>query len=847
MAIVIEEKNRIFTLQTKHSTYQMKADAQGTLLHTYYGEKTEAEDLSYRICYADRGFSGNPYMVGKTDRTYSLDVLPQEYSTFGAGDFRTTALRVRYVDGSQATTLRYQGCRRLPGKYAIPGLPAVYASCEEAETLVIALADPETNLAVDLYYGVLAEADVITRCARIRNGGRQAVVLEKAASVNLDWQYGDYDWLTFYGKHTMERMVQRLAIGHGTSAIGSVRGTSSHQYNPFAIVCEKGTEELHGGCYGISFVYSGEFLFETEHDQFDQTRLVCGIHPDNFAWTLQPGEEFDTPEAVLVYRPDGFSALSRAMHEVVREHICRGKWKHRRRPVLINNWEATYFDFTGEKLVEIAQEASKLGVELFVMDDGWFGKRDTDFSGLGDWQPNEKKLKCTLKELGEKICETGMQFGIWFEPEGLSEDSDLFRAHPDWAVRVPGKLPALSRNQLVLDFSRREVQDYILGELKRVIGSAPVSYVKWDFNRSICDKYSMALSAQENGSDPAGQPLRAQDNGSNLAGQPLRVQKDWSGRMNQLPPVNRQGEFAHRYVLGLYHVLDELLQAFPHLLIEGCSGGGGRFDAGMLYYTPQIWCSDNTDAISRLQIQYGTSFGYPVSAVGAHVSAIPNHQTWRSTPLRTRGCVAMSGTFGYELDISKMTEEEKAEVKRQIAFFKKHYDLIQYGIYYRLTDPRISDWAVWEQAARDGSEALVNAVCSCAQSNAAPVLVKVQGLKEEGRYVLEIAGAAAVADGEDIITPTAAGTDGEDIITATIPGTDEKNMAEPAADAADMVCRGEDTDIEGARSDLGFLKKQYGGIYNGKPISGASLMHAGLPLPPACEEYQAWQILVREI
>lgn len=743
MAVYTDRESRVFTLQTKNTTYQMKADDKDVFLHTYYGEKTDNSDKSYLIRCADRGFSGNPYEVGTFDRSYSLDMLPQEYSCFGTGDYRISALRVRQADGSRAAELRYAGCETRKGKYAIPGLPAAYGAQEEADTLEVILKDEACGIEVRLLYGVFEKKDVITRAVRITNRSERPVVLEKAASLCLDWQQGEFDWLTFYGRHAMERNVQRTGIAHGVQSVGSVRGASSHHYNPFAVLCEKGTDETKGLCYGFSFMYSGEFLIEAEKDQADQTRFVCGIHPDDFDWTLNPGESFDTPEVLMSCSAEGFGGMSRNLHDLIRENVCRGEWKHKRRPILINNWEGTYFDFTGDKLVSIAEEAAKLGVELFVMDDGWFGKRDSDNSGLGDWYPNEEKLGCTLKELGERIEALGMKFGIWFEPECISEDSDLYRAHPDWAVQIPGRKPNLSRNQLILDFSREDVQEYIIERLSAVLDSAPISYVKWDFNRSICDKFSANLSA------------------------------------------GRQGEMAHRFVLGLYRVLEELLERYPHLLLEGCSGGGGRFDTGMLYYSPQIWCSDDTDAIERLQIQYGTSFAYPVNTMGAHVSAVPNHQTGRVTPIATRACVAMAGTFGYELDVNKMTDEEKEAVKRQIQIFKEQYDLISCGDYYRLTDVQKSSCAVWETAAKDGSEALVSAVWQHVQATPAFLNVKVRGLCEDGMY--------------------------------RVMRTALKKKDAGAQEKEDQV------------------------------ISGSSLMHGGLPIPAADGEYAAWQIYLERI
>ncbi len=691
MAIMTDRENGVISLQTRRTTYQMKVDQFGVLLHTYYGGRIGSDDMSYQICTLDRGMSGNPYEAGKTRRDYSLDVLPQEYSCWGTGDYRPSALKVRNADGSRAVELRVVDYRVEEGKYTLPGLPAVYAEEREAQSLFVRLADRYTGVEVELQYGVLPELDVITRAAKITNRGGCAVVLEKAASLCIDWQFERYDWITFHGRHCMERIPTRQALRHGVQSVGSTRGGSSHNYNPFTILCEPSATETAGACCGFSFLYSGDFLMEAEVDQVDQTRLVCGIHPDSFAWTLEPGESFQTPEVLFTYTDGGLGQLSRTLHRVIREHVCRGEWAHKRRPVLINNWEATYFDFTGDKLVQIAREAASLGVELFVMDDGWFGKRDDDNSGLGDWFPNEKKLGCTLRELGERINAAGMKFGIWVEPEAVSEDSDLYRAHPDWVVQIPGRRPCLARNQLILDFSRREVQEYIIERVSAILSSAPISYVKWDFNRSISDNFTHSL-------DP-----------------------------------RHQGEFSHRYVLGLYRVLETLTQTFPHVLFEGCSAGGGRFDAGMLYYTPQIWCSDNTDAINRLDIQYGTSFGYPISTVGAHVSAVPNHQTGCSAPLSARGCAAMAGTFGFELDVTKLTSAEKEEIRGQIATFREHYDLIQNGDYYRLAAPG-EGCAVWEFAARDGGEALVQAVFTRVEGNPVPFHVHLQGLRAEGRY-----------------------------------------------------------------------------------------------------------------
>ena len=691
MAIIIDKNQRLFTLHTKYTTYQMKADEWDTLLHLYYGQRTDNSDKSYFCQFNDVGFSGNPHEAGQSARGYSLDTLPQEYSSFGTGDYRITALKIKNPNGSLAAGLRYQSHQVLPGKYAIPGLPAVYAH-ENAETLVIYLQDPCTGLEASLYYGVLEELDVITRTVCITNRGNSTLELLKAASLNLDWQWGGFDCVSFYGRHSMEQNVQRRKAAHGIQAVGSVRGASSHQYNPFFMLCGENATETMGECYGFSFVYSGEFLMELEKDQLNQTRLVCGIHPDNFAWKLGPQESLWLPEVIMAYSCQGIGAVSRIFHKTIREHLCRGEWQNKRRPVLINNWEATYFDFTGDELVSIAQEAAKLGVELFVLDDGWFGSRDGDQTGLGDWVPNENKLGCTLGELGRRIANTGMQFGLWLEPEGISEDSDLYRRHPDWAIAVPGRAPCLGRSQLVLDLSRTDVQDYLIKMVSGILSSAPITYIKWDLNRSICDKFTHSL------------------------------------------PSERQGEFSHRYVLGLYRILEELTTQFPKVLFESCCGGGGRFDAGMLYYTPQIWGSDNTDPIARLSIQYGASFGYPISCMGAHVAAAPSHQTGRSTPLDTRACVAMSGSFGYELDPRQLDDMEKEAIKKQIASYKQYCDLIHRGNYYRLTSPAHNGCTVWETASPTREKALITAVYHQVEANPVPVRVQIQGLLDETVY-----------------------------------------------------------------------------------------------------------------
>ena len=697
MGIIYCEKDRTFTLQTKNTTYQMQVDRYGFLLHLYYGKKTDG-CMDYLLTYYDRGFSGNPYDAGE-DRTYSMDTLPQEFPCYGNGDFRSTAFAVENADGSMSCDLRYKSHKIFDGKYNLEGLPAVYASEEEAQTLEILMEDPVTGVKVVLLYGVLPAQDIITRSVSVKNESSGKIYLNKIESASLDFLYGDYELLTFYGRHAMERNVQRVPVVHGTQKIGSVRGTSSHQYNPMMILAEKETTEDKGNCYAMSFVYSGCFQGEVLKDQLNQTRMMLGLQEEAFRYPLEAGEMFQAPEVILSYSSEGMNRLSQNLHHCIRQHICRGKYKEEIRPILINSWEAAYFDFTGDTIYELAKAAKEVNIDMLVMDDGWFGKRDDDNSGLGDWFVNEKKLGGTLGNLIKRINDLGVKFGIWIEPEMVSEDSDLYRKHPDWALTVPGRNPVRSRNQLVLDFSRKEVVDEIYDQICKVLDQGNIEYVKWDMNRSLMDVYSS-------------------------------VTRD-------------QGRVLHDYVLGLYDFLERLVQRYPNLLIEGCSGGGGRFDAGMMYYTPQIWCSDNTDAIDRLRIQYGTSFGYPVSVVGSHVSAVPNHQTGRKTPLHTRGVVAMSGTFGYELNLMKLSEEEKQEIREQIAEYKSYAPIIQNGLYYRLSDPTTEEICAWEFVHTDEKEqskVLLNIVMQVIHGNMTVNYVKLQGLEETAVYREEKSG-----------------------------------------------------------------------------------------------------------
>ena len=693
MAVRFDEKKNLFTLQTLDSTYQMKVDDHGVLLHTYYGAAADETDFSYLIGPEDRGFSGQPGDE-KKNRTYSMDYYPLEYPVQGNGDFRVKALKAGFEGEVPALDLRFVSYEQGKGKYSLPGLPALFeAEAEEAETLKITLKDRVEEIYVTLFYGIFEKKNIITRAASIENRSGKNVVLKRALSLGLDFMEGDMDLIHFYGKHAGERQFERRNLPHGITEISSSRGTSSHHHNPFVILCDRDTTEDFGNAYGISFIYSGGFRIQMEKDQVDGIRLVCGIDDEEFLWKLAPGESFVTPEAGLSYSENGLTALSDQFQKAYHANLIRSPWKDKKRPTLVNNWEATYFGFDAEKLLKIAGEAADLGLDMLVLDDGWFGKRDDDNSGLGDWFVNEKKLGCTMKELVDRVNALGLKFGIWLEPEMVSEDSELYRMHPDWVLQIPGREPNRSRNQLVLDLSRKEVREYMKKFINDTLSCANISYVKWDMNRSVDNVYSAA------------------------------------------DPTLSQGAVRHKYVLGLYEVMEDMLTRHPDLLLEGCSGGGGRFDAGMLYYAPQIWCSDNPDAFERLRIHYGTSFGYPMSSVSAHVSVCPNHQNGRVTPFKTRGICAMQGSFGYELDLSKLSEEDKAEARRQIAVYNENWELFQSGSYYRLNSPMEErDYTAWSYVSGDQRKASLSVIYTDLHGNPKPVRVKLKGLKKDASY-----------------------------------------------------------------------------------------------------------------
>lgn len=689
--ITFDSAKQVFHLHNKELSYILSIEQGQTLCHLYFGKRVRNYHGELKYPRVDRGFSGN--LPGSLDRTFSRDTLPKEYSGSGEMDYHTPATIVRQENGSNAVMLKYKNYKIEDGKPKLGGLPAAYVENEkESQTLTITLEDELTGLEYDLLYTVYRDVSIITRSVKVRNAGKQPVFLEKVASLQLDFVDKDFDSICLPGAHANERHLERSSVGYGIQKFGSIRGTSSHQMNPFLALADKKTDEFSGDVYGFAFAYSGNHSFEVEKDQLDQTHLVIGINDYNFSWKLDAGSEFQTPEVLMTYSDQGLNKMSQAFHEIIRERIVRSKFKHADRPILVNNWEATYFDFNEEKLKTIVDEAENLGIEMFVLDDGWFGHRDDDNSSLGDWTVYKKKFPSGLGHFADYVHEKGLKFGLWFEPEMISYDSELYRKHPEYLMQVPGRRPSPSRNQYVLDLTRKEVIDDLFGQISKVLKEGSVDYVKWDMNRHLSDIYSASL------------------------------------------PKDRQGEVYHRYVLGLYELMERITSAFPDVLFEGCSGGGGRFDAGFAYYMPQIWTSDNTDAVSRLTIQYGTSLVYPISMTTAHVSAIPNHQTGRKTSFETRGNAAMSAVFGYELDLTKMSQEDKDQVKEQVACYKEIRKLIQYGNFYRLKSPVETNQSAWMFVSDDKRDVCVMTFQVLAFAQPCLTKTKLFGLDPELEY-----------------------------------------------------------------------------------------------------------------
>ncbi len=697
--ITFDEKRRIFKIDAGNTSYAIKISEGGYLLHLYYGKKLAGTDLDF-LCPITTDVSFSPRAKSEIhDPDFSTDIKPMEYSVNGTGDYRVSALQIKAACGNTATDIRYKSHKIYKGKYSLPSMPATYSENEgNAETLEIVTEDVHTGAVVTLLYGAFEKYDAITRAVKIENKGDKPFDIERVYSTCVQFNRMDLDMINLWGSWARERSVARRPLEHGIREIRSKRGSSSHYHNPFVALCDHDAGEEHGDAYGFGFVYSGNFSCEVEVDAYSTTRLIMGLESTDFNWKLDAGETFYAPEVVMVYSDAGLGKMSRTFHKLYRNNLCRGKYKLAKRPLLINNWEGTYFGFTREKLIEIAHEASKLGIEMFVLDDGWFGIRNDGTTSLGDWFVNEEKLPGGMKALVDEINALGMKFGLWFEPEAISPISKLYEAHPDWCLHVGNRERSEARRELILDMSREDVRDYLFDAMSKILDSANIEYIKWDFNRNITEAGSALL------------------------------------------PPDRQKEIFHRYVLGLYELTERLLKKYPYLLLEGCSGGGGRYDAGMLYYAPQIWTSDDSDAVERIRIQYGTSFCYPASSMSAHVSATPNHQTGRDTSFETRGNIALAGAFGYELDISKLTDGEKELVKKQVANYHKYYDVIQNGDLYRLISPFENDrYAAWEYVSESKKEALVTFAVSRAFF-ATTVFLRLRGLDPTLTYIDEATG-----------------------------------------------------------------------------------------------------------
>ena len=703
MNIIYHEESGIFKLDTENTSYIIAlADEEKFIGHVYYGKKISDINVAYLMRTEE-----NPFVPSRNnrDRSSFLDTFPMEFPGCNTGDYRESAIEVLDAQGHNAVELVYKGHRISQGKPKLPGLPATFGEEENCMTLELDAEDKYLGLEVTLRYSIFADSDAVARSVSVKNCSDKSFFLTRVMSASVDMDQDDFKLLTLHGSWARERCMDFREIGYGKQSVGSTKGESSHQEHPFmALVSEKATQES-GNVYGFHFVYSGNFLAQVEKNQFDSLRVQVGIHPKNFCYEVKPGECFDAPEVILVYSSEGMGGMTRTLHDLYRNHLIRSPYKDKKRPILINNWEATYFHFDTEKLLSIARDAKKAGIEMLVMDDGWFGCRNDDNTSLGDWTVNEKKLNGGLKYLVDEVNKIGLKFGIWFEPEMISPDSDLYRAHPDWAIAIEGRIPCRSRNQFVLDLTRPEVLEYVYKAVSNILHSANIEYVKWDMNRQLTDLGSIYL-----------------------------------GKENQ-------GELCHRYVLAVYELQERLTKEFPNLLLENCSGGGARFDPGMLYYSPQIWCSDDTDAIERLAIQEGTALIYPLSTMGAHVSDCPNHTVGRITPFATRGNVALAGTFGYELDITKISEEDRNQIPEQVATYHKYNDLVRNGDYYRIASYQFNHlYDCYEIVSKDKSEVLITYVQVLNRPNYHSRIIKPAGLDTKMKYRNEETGEILCGD-----------------------------------------------------------------------------------------------------
>lgn len=688
--IFFNQESKTFHLQTTKTSYLMKVLETNHLIHLYWGRKINTNKLDYVFRKREWGS-----FLANTDNIFAfqLEALMQEYPSYGATDLRSPAIELEFIDGTSASDFRYVKHEIIQGKPNLKGLPATYVENDnEAQTLIITLTDEVKHIDMELMFTVFANYDAIARSVKIINNSKDNVKIQRVLSANVDFKERNFEMIQLSGAWARERHMVRTPLRSGSQSIESRRGASSHGQNPFMALVRQDTTENHGDVYAMSLVYSGNFLANTEVDMYNNTRMQIGINPFDFTWLLKANESFQAPEVVLVYSHEGLCGMSQTYQHLYGKRLMRGVWRDKVRPVLINNWEATYLDFNEVKIKEIAKQAKDFGIELFVLDDGWFGERNSDDRSLGDWFVNENKIRGGLNKLVKEINEMGMKFGLWVEPEMISPISKLYDAHPDWCLHINGRTRSSARNQLILDLSRKEVCDYVIDSISNVLASANIEYVKWDMNRNMTEVGSAILPAQH------------------------------------------QREVAHRYMLGLYYIMETITKKFPNVLFESCSGGGGRFDPGILYYMPQTWTSDDTDAIERLKIQYGTSMVYPNVAMGCHVSASPNHQIGRDTSFATRGISAMCGNFGYELDLTKLTDEEKSQAKAQVAFYKEVRELIQFGDFYRIKSPFTSNEVAWSFVAKDKSEAIVSFFRVLAVPNDNFTTVYAVGLDENAVY-----------------------------------------------------------------------------------------------------------------
>lgn len=693
MPIHVDETNHTFHIQTDHTSYIFQVLAHGVLGQIYYGKKIHVKPVYNNLTKRELKNTTPAYALDDPD--FQLDAIKQEYAATGTGDFRRPAYQVTQANGSRITDFQYDHYEVEQGKGRLANLPSTFDDTnDDVETLIVHMTDELIQLDLELSYTVFPRQDVIVRSANFKNHGVAAVTLNAAMSAQLDLPDSNYDLIQLSGTWARERHVVRTRLRSGIQAIDSVRATSSPQQNPFMMLARPETTEDNGAVFGFNLVYSGNFLDQVEVDQWSTSRVLVGINPSEFEWRLEPDTAFQTPEAILSYTTNGMNQLSQQMADFYAKHLVNAKYNRMVRPILVNNWEATYFDFNDEKLLKIAQKAKTLGIEMFVLDDGWFGHRDDDHTSLGDWFVDPSKLPDGIGKFADQVHDLGLQFGLWFEPEMISKDSQLYENHPDWLIHVPGRRSTPGRNQFVLDFTRQEVVDYIYGLMSQVVQDTKLDYIKWDMNRYITEMYTTHL------------------------------------------PADRQLEMPHRYILGVYQLYDRLTKAFPDVLFESCASGGGRFDLGMMYYAPQAWTSDDTDAVERMKIQFGTSYGYPQSMMGAHVSAVPNEQTGRMTSLETRANVAFYGAFGYELDISKMPPEEADEVFAQVAFYKQHRLLYQFGKLYRIDSPFKGDGNVMSWIVVDDKQehAIATRYQLLSRPNAAYIRMYFKGLDPNKAY-----------------------------------------------------------------------------------------------------------------